>query len=280
MNGMIFNIQRFSLHDGPGIRTTVFLKGCNLRCLWCHNPESQKREPELMFRRDKCIGCGKCREFCEKAFTQACIACGKCASVCGSFARELCGYEISDKELIGKLLADRDFYETSGGGVTLSGGEPLCQPDFVLSVLKLCREYRLNTAIETAGNVDYGIIERILPFTDLFLFDIKAMDSELHKRLTGVSDRRILENARRLSETDARVIFRMPVIPGYNDHELGRVAEFVGSLRKNLELMPYHNMCAGKYAALGRVFETEDARVMTREESRKLAESYSATVSE
>ena len=280
MTGTVFNIQRFSIHDGPGIRTTVFLKGCGLRCLWCHNPESQRTEPELMFWRSKCTSCGKCREFCHKAFTDACTACGKCAAVCASRARERCGYEISDKDLLDTLLTDRDFYESSGGGVTLSGGEPLMQPGFVRSVLSLCRENGLHTALETAGDASYEILESLTPLTDLFLFDIKALDDELHKKLTGVSNRRILENAARLSESGANILFRMPVIPSCNEHELERIAGFVKSLGRSLELMPYHNMCAGKYAALRRTFRTADARVLTKEEARRLAELHSALLSE
>ena len=271
MTGTIFSVQRYSIHDGPGIRTTAFFKGCDLRCLWCHNPESQRMSPELMLYRDKCVGCGKCRDFCKKAFTDGCEGCGKCATVCKSGARELCGYDITAKELAGKLSSDADFYETSGGGITLSGGEPLLQSDFAKEVLILCKERGIHTAVETAGNLPFTVFEKVMPYVELFLYDIKAIDPELHKRLTGVSNERILENAEKLTGSANDVIFRMPVVPGYNDNEIGKVSGFAKSLGAKLELLPYHNMCSVKYAALGRDFKTAEARVPTKDEIRILS---------
>ena len=270
MTGTIFSVQRYSIHDGPGIRTTAFFKGCDLRCLWCHNPESQKSRPELMFYRNKCVGCGKCRDFCEKVFTDKCERCGKCAKVCKSGARAICGYEITAEELAGKLLADIDFYETSGGGITLSGGEPLLQSDFAEEVLTLCKDRGIHPAVETAGNLPFATFGKIAQYVDLFLYDIKAIDPELHKRFTGVSNERILENAMELVRSKRNVIFRMPVVPGYNDKEVGKVSEFAKSLGARLEFLPYHDMCSSKYAALGRDFETAGTRIPDAEEMRKL----------
>ena len=235
VEGLIFSIQRYSLHDGPGIRTIVFFKGCNLRCLWCHNPESQSAVPELMSYPDKCRNCGACTAFCSKAFTDACSKCGSCASVCRYGAREKCGKKESADDVFDVILKDRDYYEVSGGGVTLSGGEPLLQPEFAAAILEKCRENGIHTAIETAGNVPSETLERLMPLTDLFLYDIKCIDTELHKNLTGVSNDLILSNARLLQNSGAEVIFRMPVVPGFNDSEIGAVSEFVGDGK--LELM-------------------------------------------
>ncbi len=258
MTGLIFDIQRFSIHDGPGIRTTVFFKGCNLRCAWCHNPESQNGKPELMFYKDKCTGCGKCEEFCEKSFTESCISCGKCAAVCKFDARQLCGREADLQEIMSTVRRDIKFYETSGGGVTFSGGEPLLQIDFLVELLKMCKSEGIHTAIETAGCVSFERFEKILPYTDLFLFDIKSLSLEKHKKFTGADNALILENARKLKEKNANILFRMPVVPEYNDDEAAAIAEFAKP--KEIELMPYHSICKGKYDALGREFLTRNVQ--------------------
>lgn len=272
MTAMIFNIQRYSLHDGPGIRTTVFFKGCNMRCLWCHNPESQNRGEELMFDCEKCVKCGKCVEYCKKAFTSDCEKCGRCYAVCRAGARKKCGDKYTVSEVFEKISADRDYYDVSGGGVTLSGGEPLLQSDFTLEVLKKCRNAKIHTAVETAGNVPYGVIEKILPFTDLFLFDIKCIDGELHKKLTGSSNSIILENAERLKREPCELLFRMPVVPGFNDGEAAAAAEFAGDTK--IELMPYHNFCSSKYESLGREFLTKDVQIPTEEYIKTLANRF------
>ncbi len=272
VEGLIFSIQRYSLHDGPGIRTIVFFKGCNLRCLWCHNPESQSAVPELMIYPDKCRSCGACTAFCSKAFTDACSKCGSCASVCRYGARDKCGRKENADDVFDVILKDRDYYEVSGGGVTLSGGEPLLQPEFSVSLLEKCRENGIHTAVETAGNVPSETLERIMPLTDLFLYDIKCIDTELHKSLTGVSNDLILSNSRLLKNGGAEVIFRMPVVPGFNDSEIGAVSEFVGNGK--LELMPYHNICSAKYNALGREFKTRKADVPSDDFIRRLAQEY------
>ncbi len=263
MTGIIFDIQRFSIHDGPGIRTTVFLKGCNIRCIWCHNPESQNANPELMLYKEKCTGCGKCKEFCEKAFTDDCEKCGKCAEVCKFGARRLCGKEVSAEEIMQTVRRDKKFYEASGGGVTFSGGEPLLQVDFLLELLKKCKEENIHTAIETAGCVSFEHFCKILPYTDLFLFDIKSVDREKHKNFTGADNELVLQNARKLKAKNAEIIFRMPIVPGYNDREVSAAAELAKP--NKLELMPYHSICKGKYDALGRIFTTCDVAEPTSE---------------
>ena len=268
---LLFNIQRYSLHDGPGIRTTVFFKGCNLRCIWCHNPESQKRTAELMFYGDKCKKCGNCLKLCEKAFTEKCTRCGECSSACPHGAREKCGEMHTVDSVFAKICADTDYYEVSGGGVTLSGGEPLLQADFVTELLKKCKEHGIHTAVETAGNVPFDVFEKIMPFTDLFLYDIKCIDEKMHIRFTGVSNSLILKNADKLKKCRCNVLFRMPVIPDVNDGQVAAVSEFVGCGK--LELMPYHNMCSAKYVALEREFETEKVKIPDEEYIKSLAKS-------
>lgn len=272
----IFDIQRFSLHDGPGIRTTVFFKGCNLRCLWCHNPESQRVGNELLFYKEKCVGCGACKAVCARALTPECRNECVCVSACKHGAREQSGREEDTAEIVRICLRDRPFYETSGGGVTLSGGEPLLQPEAAFEILSACRTENVHTAIETAGNVPWDVLDRMLPVTDLFLFDIKGIYPALHQKNTGVSNEGILENARRLAETAAEVRFRMPYVPGYNDNEAQAVAAFAKACGRPLELMAYHNIAAGKYEALGRTYETAHVTPPAPETVQALAGSLGA----
>ena len=250
----IFDIERNSFVDGPGIRTTVFFQGCNLNCKWCHNPESKSSDTQMMFYKDKCTGCGKCADICPNKL-EKCDFCGKCTMLCPSDARQICGKEITSDALIKELVKDKMFYETSDGGVTFSGGECMLQIDFLEEILKKCKENGLHTAVDTAGNVPYEYFERILPYTDLFLYDVKCIDEALHKEGTGVSNKRILENLKRLSdEACTEIIIRVPVIKSYNGSktEMGRIADFTGKLRiKSVELLPYHKMGEHKYGALG-----------------------------
>lgn len=252
MNGKIFDIQRFSIYDGPGIRTNVFFKGCNLRCLWCHNPESQIAENQLMFYQSKCTGCGKCTEICGNTFSQNCTSCGRCVEICPHGARKITGRTADSDEVVSEVLKDRAFYETSGGGVTLSGGEPLLQIDFAVEILRKCKENGINTAIETAANVPWSFFEKALPFLDYILCDVKCIDENLHKKLTGVSNRTILENAERLKKENISLTFRMPVIPTLNDCEVAAVKSFAGDYP--LELLAYHNTGKDKYTALGKEY--------------------------
>lgn len=275
MTGTVFNIQRYCIHDGPGIRTTVFFKGCSLRCLWCHNPESQHGAPELMLYPDKCIGCGACRRACSRAFTESCTRCGRCASVCPSGARVCCGKVMTADEVWGVLAADRDYYAMSGGGVTLSGGEPLCQPEFALELLRRCRSAGIATAVETAGAVPFDVLNAVRPWVDLFLYDVKCMDDTRHRRLTGVPNGQILANLRRLCALGSDVQIRMPVVPGCNDSEVGAVAAFAAGIgARPPELLAFHSLCRSKYDAVGRAFPCADALVPSAAEMQDLAARY------
>ena len=204
MTATIFDIQRCSFVDGPGIRTTVFFKGCNLRCAWCHNPESQSAHPEMLYYRDKCVGCGKCREKCPNGL-EKCDLCGKCEPYCAADARRVCGKSYTVDEILGEVLADKPFYETSGGGVTFSGGECLLHPEFLRGLLQKCKENGLHTAVDTAGHVPFSAFEHVLPYTDLFLYDIKLMDTQAHRTYVGVENTLILENLARLLQRGAKV---------------------------------------------------------------------------
>ena len=254
---MIFDIQRNSFVDGPGIRTTVFFKGCNLRCKWCHNPESQSFDKQMMFYKDKCTGCGKCREVCPNHL-QSCDFCGKCELYCPAEARKICGREYTSDEVLAEVIKDKAFYDNSGGGVTFSGGECMLQLDFLREILEKCKSAGIHTAVDTAGNVPWKSFEKILPFTDLFLYDIKAFDAELHRKGTGVSNELILENLKNLSGR-ADIIVRIPVIGGYNDNdeEIRQIADFLKQIKIiKAELLPYHAMGEHKYTALGRNTES------------------------
>lgn len=270
MEGNIFNIQRFCIYDGPGIRTTVFLKGCNLRCLWCHNPESQRAKKELMLYKDRCVGCGECVKICDKTFSEMCVGCGECVKVCTHGAREVTGRMESVEEVCKVILKDKEYYKTSGGGVTLSGGEVLLQIDFAEALLKECKQHHIHTAIETAANVPWEYFERVLPYLDLIMFDLKSIDEENHIRCTGVSNKRILENAEKLMRTDKKILFRMPVVPGFNDHEVEAVASFVSGY--DLELLAYHQTGNGKYEALNMDCFTSDVVPPEKEYMQELAE--------
>lgn len=258
---MLFDIQRNSSVDGPGIRTTVFFKGCNLKCKWCHNPESQSFEKQMMFYPSRCTGCGKCREKCPSdaiGNPSACILCGLCETYCLQDARKICGREYTTDEVMRIIRKDRRFFEKSGGGVTFSGGESMLQPEALLELLKVCRAEGIHTAVDTAGCVPYALFEEILPYTDLFLYDLKAFTSELHRELTGVGNELILENFLRLRETDVPIHVRVPVIGGAND-DLSEMAKLANFLREHpvekVELLPYHGMGNHKYEALGWTYE-------------------------
>lgn len=254
MKATIFDIQRNSFVDGPGIRTTVFLKGCNLRCKWCHNPESQLPDRQMMLYKDKCTGCGKCREVCPTG-GENCVFCGKCELYCPSDARKICGKEYTSDEVLSEVVKDLTFYSNSGGGVTFSGGECMLQIDFLAEILEKCKANGIHTAVDTAGNVPWEYFEKILPYTDLFLYDVKCFSEELHIEGTGVSNKRIKENLKKLSdEFNGDIIIRIPLIPGYNDDisELQKTADFLSGINAvKTELLPYHAMGEHKYDALG-----------------------------
>ena len=251
----IFDIQRSSYVDGPGIRTTVFFKGCNLHCAWCHNPESQSEKPQMLFYRNKCTGCGKCREKCPNAL-EKCELCGRCSLFCPHDAREICGREYTVDEVMREIVKDKAFYETSGGGVTFSGGECMLQIDFLEEILRKCKNAGIHTAVDTAGHVPYKRFEQIIPYTDLFLYDVKCFDSEKHSRYIGVGNELILENLKRLLSTNKPVWIRIPIIGAVNDteEELQSIKRYLSSCGKpeKVELLPYHAMGEHKYAALGK----------------------------
>ncbi len=267
LTGRIFDIQRFSIHDGPGITTTVFLKGCPLRCLWCHNPESIRPEPLLSFTPDKCISCGSCAKVCpNKAHVmdgqqgrvflrERCSVRGECSEVCPSRALELIGRDVSCEDVLEQVLRDRLFYEISGGGITLSGGEPLLQIDFAEALLTGAKTAGLHTAVETAGHVAFARLARVAPHTDLFLYDIKETDDALHRKYTGVPATGILDNLRALHNTGASILVRLPIVPGLNDRQnhFREVANIVGPLSGLLgvEVMPYHSLGIGKRRRFG-----------------------------
>ena len=255
MKAVLFDIEHSSYVDGPGIRTTVFFKGCNLRCAWCHNPESQSPKPEMLFYKNKCTGCGKCKEKCPNHL-ESCELCGKCTLYCPHDAREICGKEYTVDEVVREILKDKAFYEASGGGVTFSGGECMLQIDFLEDLLKECKKNGIHTAVDTAGHVPFGCFERILPYTDLFLYDVKCFDSEKHKQYTGLGNELILENLKRLLATDKSLWIRIPIIPTVNDteEEIRSIRSFLLSCGtpEKVELLPYHAMGEHKYAAIGK----------------------------
>jgi pyruvate formate lyase activating enzyme len=277
LTGKVYDIQGFSVQDGPGIRTTVFLKGCPLRCPWCHSPESQQFHAQLSWMEMKCVGideCGKCPEACSKGaiypgkvkkhpVTQEdirhihidrtiCDNCGDCADVCHHKALYICGTDYTVEELVERLSKDIPFYEESGGGVTVSGGEPLSQPEFTMQLLKSLKEHGIHTALDTTGYAQYKFIEQVLPYTELFLYDLKHMDSEQHKIVIGVNNKLILENAQKIATAGGNMQIRIPVIPNFNDSEenIGETGEFCKSLGEAvtlIQLLPYHNLGVMKY---------------------------------
>ncbi len=255
---MIFDIERNSFVDGPGIRTTVFFKGCNLSCAWCHNPESQSAKKQILFYKNKCTGCGKCKEVCPYDL-EKCDFCGKCVTYCPNNAREICGREMSADEVFAVIQKDKAFYDASDGGVTFSGGECMLQSDFLLEILKKCKENGIHTAVDTAGHIKWESFEKILPYTDLFLYDIKCATDELHKEFTGVSNELILENLKKLSDSfGGEIIIRIPVIGGVNDSddEMQKIRDILKNINyKSVELLPYHQMGEHKYEALNKQAE-------------------------
>lgn len=269
--GRIFSMQRFSIQDGPGIRTTVFVKGCPLRCAWCSNPESQNLHPEIMVRRQKCEGCGECVQACPRdaidlveglvAIDRArCDLCMDCVEACPTGALEVTGEEITIEAAVDECSQDEPFYRNSDGGVTLSGGEPLSQPEFALEFLKACKQRSLSTALDTCGHAPWEVLEKILAYTDLVLFDVKHLDPEMHRKGTGVENDLILENLRRITASrQARVWIRIPVIPGYNDSEeharavanaMAKMPEF--PCVEKISLLAYHAWGKPKYDFLGK----------------------------
>ena len=272
LTGTIFDIKKYAIHDGPGIRTTVFFQGCLLHCWWCHNPESQSRTPVLLYRANRCVLCGTCVETCPQSGISIngvattdrakCDVCGECAEVCFYGAREVSGKEMTISEVLAEIERDVPFYDQSGGGVTFSGGEPLLQHRFLAALLVECKKRAIHTVVDTSGFAAWEVIERIRGEVDLFLYDLKMMDAVRHKQYTGVSNERILENLWRLAESGSQIFVRIPLIPGINDdtENLAQCATFIAELPNitGIELMGYHDIAAAKYEALGQDYPLPD----------------------
>lgn len=258
----IVEIKRFAVHDGDGIRTTVFFKGCPLKCLWCHNPETLSPKRQLAFYGHKCVMCGKCAEVCSlhslsggthTIDKEKCVLCGRCAEVCPQSAIEVFGTEMTVDEVCASLIKDKSFYDESGGGITLSGGECLLQSEACREILKEMKRCEINTAVDTCGFVAREAIDRVMPYTDTFLYDIKTIDVDVHKRCTGQPNGLILDNLMYIDKSGEKTEIRIPYVPGYNDNQIDKIGRFLAQLKNitGVRVLPYHNYAASKYAALG-----------------------------
>lgn len=296
MKGYIFDIKHFAVHDGPGIRTTVFLKGCPLKCVWCHNPESIKSEKQLGFIEHKCVSCGACVAVCpngahyfddqniHKFDRQKCVACGKCVDACRIDALSLYGKYMDTDKIFDDIIDDIDFYESSGGGVTLSGGECLMQSDFCVEFLKKLKDNNIHTAVDTCGFVSKAVLDKVIPYTDIFLYDLKAIDEDVHKKCTSRPNGVILENLKYIDSLGKKTEIRIPFVPNYNDNQIEKMGEFLSTLKNitGVRVLAYHNYAATKYKSLD-MENTMPESVPTPEqveEARKVIASYGVTVLE
>lgn len=270
MKGIVFDIKRYSIHDGPGLRTTVFFKGCPLRCIWCHNPESQQRKPKIAWYENRCISCLSCVDSCRFNAVDSkygininknCTLCGECIKACPTNALEMIGREYEVSELIEEILKDELFFE-NGGGVTISGGEPFVQSEFLFEVLDRLKKEQLHTALDTTGYVEWYKLKKSVEYVNLFLYDIKHIDSKKHKKYTSVGNELILENLKKLDDLGAETAVRIPIIPTINDdlENMKKTVEFVGSLKNavSVDLLPFHNMMEDKYRRLKLAFLVGD----------------------
>jgi pyruvate formate lyase activating enzyme len=286
IKGLVFDIKKYAIHDGPGIRTTVFFKGCPLQCRWCHNPESWKNHAEHALRKGRCIECGRCAEVCPNQAISfidnlpvtdidKCNFCGRCVDACVNSAREIIGRRMSVSEVMAEVERDIIFYDQSGGGVTFSGGEPLIQPDFLFALLNQCNERQIHTVVDTSCYAEPEIVERIGEKTDMFLCDLKHMDSEIHERYTGVKNDLILDNIRRLSQTDKDIVIRVPVVPGFNDERanIEATGEFAASLQgvSRIDILPFNRGGKEKSARLTVGFEPMQIEPPDEEEMNSIA---------
>jgi len=279
--GYIFDIQRFSINDGPGIRTTVFFKGCPLRCLWCDNPESQEQLPQLLYFESLCTSCYRCVEVCPTGATKTgadgsieidrglCQACGRCVDACLNEARVISGKTMTVAEVVEIVRKDELFYRNSGGGVTASGGEPTYQPDFLKELFRQCQGYGIHTTLDTCGYIRWEVMAEILDYVDLVYYDLKHMATERHEELTGVGNELILDNARRISQIGKPMVIRVPMIPGCNDSEenIRAIAEFVTAMKvERVDIVPFHQLGSKKYERLGMIYKLGEARPYQEEE--------------
>ncbi len=276
MRATVTQIKRLAVHDGDGIRTTVFFKGCPLHCRWCHNPEALTGAPPLALHAHKCTGCGVCATLCaahqvvggkHTLDRTACRACGRCAEACPNEALRLWGREMSVGQVFEVLAADKPFYDASGGGITLSGGECLLYPDFCAALLRRCREAGIHTAVDTCGAVPRESLDAVIPYTDIFLYDIKAVDEATHRRLTGATNALILDNLRYLDSRGCPLEIRVPYVPSLNEGEMPAIAALVGALRHvtRTRILAYHDLAASKYEALGLPYPAAAAPLPTEE---------------
>lgn len=286
--GIVFDIKKYATDDGPGIRTTIFFKGCPLRCWWCHNPEGQEQKPELMYKRKRCIRCGECVNICPRGAIalgpkqvsinrKLCDVCGRCSKECPTGALTIIGKEMSLVEVSKEIEKDMIFYKESGGGITVSGGEPLFQVDFLNAVLEDCREKDISTAVDTSGYALPSALEKIGDKVDLFLFDVKVMDDKTHKKYTGVSNKLILANLKRLVENGSDILIRLPIIPGINDggDNVSKTAQFALSMGiENLSLLPYHRAGIEKYKSLNRPYKLMKTQAPSDQNLRLIKERF------
>lgn len=287
--GMIFDIRRFSVHDGPGLRTTVFFKGCPLRCQWCHNPESQHRRQERIFWPERCLQCQACVAACSQGAirwdgerpqtdNEKCRLSGDCVKVCYAEARQIAGRRMSAAEVLSEIERDIAFYDDSGGGATFSGGEPLLQADFLVALLQACRDLGIHTALDTCGFAKWETLDRVRPLVDLFLYDIKLMDPRKHRKYTLVFNSRIQENLKRLASLGHHITIRVPVIPGINDdmenlHATGQFATSLPGVTR-LDLLPYHAAAMSKYERLHRTYRLPDLQTPSDERLGEIAQIF------
>lgn len=287
---MIFDIQHCSIHDGDGLRTLVFFKGCPLRCPWCANPESQLFEREILEAENRCIGCGKCVELCPKAAVKSdgkidrniCDKCFKCTEICFANSKQITGQSYDAAKICAEVCKDQEFYKHFGGGVTFSGGEPFMQPELLYKTVRLCKEKKLNVMLETCGYGDFDKFKKVLPYIDAMFADIKIFDNEKHKNVTGVENTLILNNIRKISEYGIPITIRTPIIPKYTDDEenISAIADFITGLptASNYELLRYHDLGSHKYRALGREYLLTNVVPPTDDEMRNLVRLANTTL--
>ena len=284
MNANITNIKKFAVHDGDGVRTTVFFKGCPLKCIWCHNPETISAKTELAFYEHKCVLCGRCTNVCENhKITDAkhivdrenCKLCGNCVKACPKEALVIFGEKVSCEDICKTLLEDREFYEVSGGGITLSGGECLLQADACREILMNMKKEGINTAVDTCGAIPFSSIEKVIDYTDVFLYDIKAVDEDVHIKCTGQSNKLILENLKKIDDYGKKIEVRIPYVPGFNDNQTDKILEVVKGLKNlvRVRVLGYHDFARSKYASLG-VTDTLPKKLPDNEVLEKVREKF------